>query len=445
MANTKMFVHYSGTVEAFKALSNITDYNNKIVFIKGGAEGKGSAIYTHGEFYTSAHDIEALVSNLKAISGVMVNGDRSTLKVATTHDGVLNFSNGDETVAVSIDGPGIKISVSEAFRNRVKAIEDSLGTPVAKENGKADGTAYERIAKLTADIDAMSGDNGSIADQINAAIEGLAVEASTGDYVASIKQVNGKIEATPGTFNFDTKGAAATALADAKTYVDGRFTNEVTGKFDTVGSAAAVQSNLDAHVADAVAHVTADERTAWNSAKTAIDAFLKDADMTTDAVDTLKELQTYMTTDGEAAAKLVGRVAALEAIDHDAYVGADETVLTNAKAYANGLVNNEDGTAKFEAVGVAAGLVSDLANGAVKANTEAIAVINGTEEGSIAKAKADAIADAEAKLKAVTDTLGTAAYEDVATLEDTMDSKDATNLAAAKTYADDLFAWEEID
>lgn len=164
MASTKMFVHYSGTVADFKKLSNISDYDNKIVFIKGGTDGKGAAIYTHGEYYTSAHDVEALVSSLKAISGVMVNSDRNTLKVAQTHDGVLNFCADGETVAVTMDGPGITISVSEAFRNRVKAIEDSLGTPVAKENGKADGTAYERIAKLSADIDAMSGGNGSIAD-----------------------------------------------------------------------------------------------------------------------------------------------------------------------------------------------------------------------------------------------------------------------------------------
>jgi hypothetical protein len=34
MANTKMFVHYSGTVEDFKKLSNIADYDNKIVFIR---------------------------------------------------------------------------------------------------------------------------------------------------------------------------------------------------------------------------------------------------------------------------------------------------------------------------------------------------------------------------------------------------------------------------
>ena len=118
------------------------------------------------------------------------------------------------------------------------------------------------------------------------------------------------------------------------------------------------------------------------------------------------------------------------------------TAESNAKTYAEGLVMT-DGVAKFEAVGVAAGLVDGLANGAVKTNTEAIAVINGSAEGSIAKAKADAIADAAAKLKEVTDTLKSAAFVEVATLESTMDSKDATNLAAAKTYAatytDELF------
>ena len=58
MANTKMFVHYSGTVADFKKLSNIADYDNKIVFIKGGANGQGAAIYTHGEYYTSSYEIE---------------------------------------------------------------------------------------------------------------------------------------------------------------------------------------------------------------------------------------------------------------------------------------------------------------------------------------------------------------------------------------------------
>ena len=52
----------------------------------------------------------------------------------------------------------------------------------------------------------------------------------------------------------------------------------------------------------------------------------------------------------EDAASLVTRVSALEAIDHDAYKGADETVLASAKSYADGLVM-VDGVAKFDAAG----------------------------------------------------------------------------------------------
>jgi hypothetical protein len=47
----KMFVHYGGTVEAFKSIAS--QYDNKIVFIKGGENGEGAAIYTHGKYYAN--------------------------------------------------------------------------------------------------------------------------------------------------------------------------------------------------------------------------------------------------------------------------------------------------------------------------------------------------------------------------------------------------------
>ena len=146
---------------------------------------------------------------------------------------------------------------------------------------------------------------------------------------------------------------------------------------------------MTTHVGDAVAHITADERTSWNAAKTAIDAFLKDADMTEKAVDTLAELQTYMTTDGAAAAELVGRVKALED-GKDAYVAADTQVLTDAKAYADGLVM-ADGVAKFDAKGAAAQALADAKADAeakyqVKGNYEAA----GAADAALAAAKADA-------------------------------------------------------
>lgn len=305
MANTKMFVHYSGTVADFKKLSNIADYDNKIVFIKGGANGQGAAIYTHGEYYTSAYEIEKLVSNLKAISGVMVNSDRNTLKVATTHDGVLNFCADGETVAVTMDGPGITISVSEAFRKRVTDLEASLGNPVTNEQGKADGTAYERIAKLASDIAALGGDAGSIAGQIAAAVNALKGTLDTDD-AATLEDINDELNA------IDTKWA----------------------DYVTNASLAAIEGSDNA--GDKVKVTVASKG---------------------------------------------GKVTE---------VTVDESGLTGAL---NLKANAADVYTKGEAETMAQGKVNALANNAVKANTDAIAVLNGNDsaDGSVAKQIKDAI------------------------------------------------------
>lgn len=431
MASTKMFVHYPGTVDAFKALSNIKEYEKKIVFIKGGADGQGAAIYTHGEYYTSAYEIEKLVSNLKAISGVMVNSDRSTLKVATTHDGVLNFCADGETVAVTMDGPGITISVSEAFRKRVTDLENSLGAPKANDPGKADGTAYERIAKLASDVAALGGASGSIASQINAALDALDftdTEAAAGKYVSSVAQVNGKIsvshESLPtytlvegtanGTVKFNGTDVAVHGLGSAA-YTDA-------GAYDIAGTASGLNSAMDARVKvlEGIDH----DKLAADAAAAAVATVVGKAP---ESFDTLKEIADWIqkdTTNG-AGFDAAARIVALEAAKDD-YKAADTQLETNLKAYANGLVKDAQGNPlfdakgdagkaeaaaksyadglvlddkknpKFEAVGVAAGLVDGLAKGAVKANTDAITVINGDGKGSIAKAKADAIAYADA-------------------------------------------------
>ena len=175
--------------------------------------------------------------------------------------------------------------------------------------------------------------------------------------------------------------------------------------YEAKGAADAVAQTLSGHVADAVAHVTADERASWNSAKSAIDTFLKDADMTADAVDTLKELQTYMTTDGAAAAELVGRVKALED-GKDDYKAADTALETSLKGYVDGKVDG-----KFDAAGAAD------------------------------TAKSEAIA--QAKLDAAETLKGYYTKDEVDGLVDAVngniDSAKAAAEAYAKTYTDALF------
>jgi len=98
---------------------------------------------------------------------------------------------------------------------------------------------------------------------------------------------------------------------------------------------------------------------------------------------------------------------------------ADAKALEDAKKYADGLADN------YDAAGTAQTKVDELANGAVKTNTDAIAKLNGdaTTEGSIAKAIADAkkpidesIATAQSKADAAK-TAADTAQSDVDALE----------------------------
>lgn len=96
----------------------------------------------------------------------------------------------------------------------------------------------------------------------------------------------------------------------------------------------------------------AEVKSTADSAKATLDAFLKDADATENAVDTLKEIQDYITSDGSAAAEVTNKISALEGKAHEhtnktvldgitsekvtAWDGAEQ----KAKDYADGLASN---------------------------------------------------------------------------------------------------------
>ena len=137
---------------------------------------------------------------------------------------------------------------------------------------------------------------------------------------------------------------ATEALNAAKEYADG-----LAGNYDEAGAAAAVDTKLTAEIsrAEAAEKANAD---AIAAEKARLDLFLADADTTEKAVDTLKEIQAYITSDGAAADQMLtaigeakdaattaqSEVDALElvvtAID-EAYKAADTVVLNAAKDY----------------------------------------------------------------------------------------------------------------
>ena len=382
-------------------------------------------------------------------------------------------SNGEIAKFIDVTAINAKIDVEklraegaeEALDDRIEVLEGSNHThdnkdvlngitaekvaawDAAEANAIADAEAkyqvkgeYEAAGAADAALEAAKGYvDGKVDgkfDEVGAAAQALADAKADAE---AKYQVKGEYEAA---------GAAAQALADAK--ADAASLYQPKGKYEAAGAAAAVEGKLDAHKEDAVMHITEAERTDWNAAKSAIDAFLKDADMTEKAVDTLAELQTYMETDGAAATELVNRVSALESINHDAYITADAQVLTDAKAYVDGKVDG-----KFDEAGAAAQALADA-----KADAAELYQVKGNyeEAGAAAQALADAKADAEAKyqVKGEYEAAGAAAQAladakaDAASLYQPkgnyeVEGAAAQALADANTYTDNAISAIKID
>lgn len=195
-----------------------------------------------------------------------------------------------------------------------------------------------------------------------------------------------------------------------------------------------------------------------------------DASVGQEAVDTLKELQAYMEADGAAATVLVGRVAALEALDHDLYISADEAVLAAAQVYVDGkvdgkfdaidsadaalasaktYVNEEIGKLSYDESGAAAKALEDAkayVDGKDSAMNTRVAALEGVDHSVYAKsadvyvksevdtaveaAKNAAIADAATKL---------ADYYTKTEVDNLLATNSQADQAYAKTYTDQLF------
>ena len=222
---------------------------------------------------------ENSVLTISKISGEVYTLDFSD--VASAEGVSLTFKALDERVKANATAiTNLSTNVNESIE-ALEAAYKLADTSIRKDFADADTALSERIAKFE------TGDN-SVATQIANAIDGLDSTANSDNdfFKLEVVEENGKVTAV----NFTNKDvASASALAEVK----------------TTANAAAKQSDFNAHSTDTTIHITAQERTDWNAAKSAIDTFLKDASLTGDVIDTLTEIQDYIASDASAADKLV--------------------------------------------------------------------------------------------------------------------------------------------
>ena len=260
----------------------------------------------------------------------------------------------------------------------------------------------------------VDGENLTLSGKVSAnetAIKGIQDELTTlSGGVGSVgTQINNAIAALDLPNTYEAKGDAAKAETAAKEYADGLNT----------------AMNTRVEVLEAIDHA----KLAQDASAAAVATVLDGAP---EAFDTLKEVAQWIADSESAttAADLVTRVGALEAINHDAYKAADETVLASAKSYADGKVDG-----KFDAAGAAATAKSEAVSEAKSYTDTEIGKLSFDAAGSAAAAQAAAIA--QAKLDAAE---ALKAYYTKTEVDNLLSTNSAADQAYAKTYTDQLFS-----
>ncbi len=322
----KLFIRYQGSVADFKAANLEATYNKSIVFI-----GNGEAVYTHGKYYgdvkAALTALQGTVDGLKYFSGIKA-GDGSPVYTASK-DGVITFTADDPAlVSVKADSYGVHIGLATEFTDKVNdtasslagevsrateaenKIKTALGEKDAVADNSESASAFGRIKNLEEVVSELTGGStSSVGSQINAAIEALDVDAKEGDYVSGISQVDGKIVAEMGTFNFDEAGAASAAQSAAEAYAKSYTDTEI----KKVSDAASVLEGRVADNEDALA--TLNGSGDGSVKKQVADAIAGVVASAPDDFDTLKEVADWIASDTSGAAKMQADIAKLNGAD----------------------------------------------------------------------------------------------------------------------------------
>lgn len=293
--------------------------------------------------------------------------------------------------------------------------EATVMAEIAKQVKVADDRALEAEGKLAERVTPLETASADYAERIGVLesfISGSEEGESVQDLIDAAIAANNTSVVNPG---LESKADKATyeayvaandeRVAAAEKEIDDevlRATTAEAGLQEQIGEG----FSKDATVAAAVKSA----QDAADAAQKTIDDFLTGEGVDPNKVDALKDIITYMEEHGEEYQAVVDNldtlntdVAALQGkVDVEKVSTAISTAkgeaITAANGYADGLIEAEveRAEAAYEKIGVAAGLVNGLAEGAVAANATAISglqgqVGTGTVDSRIATAKSEAI------------------------------------------------------
>lgn len=339
---------------------------------------------------TRVSTAETAITTNKAAADQGIKEAKDAAAQVATDLGEYETSNNARVKAVEDDLSGYKTS-NDA---RVLAVEGRVGTleTTTGEHGEA-------IEALQAAI----GEGGDVTSQINAKVATLDATVGSqaiaeGKHVAvEVVEVDGVLTGLTVTENFTDITKSVSDEVTRATEAEAAINEKIGGSYSKTAT------------------VAADIQAAKDAAKKAqddIDAFMKGEAIEGSTIDTLKEIQSWIASDESGTSALINRVSANETnitalqgkVDvekvSEAIATAKSGAISEANGYADGLIEDEveRAEAAYEKIGVAAGLVKALADGAVAANSAAVATIDSRI--ATAKAGAEETASADATKKA---------------------------------------------
>lgn len=319
-----MFVHYSGTKAAFIAAGLPSQYSNKIVFIKGGENGTGACIYTHGNYYAN---VEEALAALKYFSKISAGGVTAE---AASPNGTINFSADDPAaVSVKVDSTGVHFGLTDEFKtavnttlpNRIKAVEDDYLKGADKT--ELEGKVAAALAEAKGYTDTKVGE---VVDAANEALIGAQGDASTADTIYGAKKHAEEKAAAAQAAAEGTAAADATAKVNAaKEELNGTISG-VEGRVKAIeddyltsadkqeitGAASALEVRVKANE-DAIGVLNGEGE--GSVKKQVSDAIAGVVASAPEDFDTLKEVADWIASDTTGAAKMQADIARLDGAD----------------------------------------------------------------------------------------------------------------------------------
>ena len=417
--------------------------------------------------------------------------DVTDLKTATGEGGAVTAAIADakkagtDAAAAVVAEEGRATKAETGLSTRIKAIEDdylkeadktALAGQISAEQTRAEGKEAE--IKKVADANAAAIVKLNGADSVVGSVAN-AVLVEKNRALAAEQKAQQQADANKDAIailNGDGEGSVDKKIANKIAEVNtatGNLASRVEANETAIGKstdAKAADGSLYARIAQNVADIDAIEadylkaadktalQNAINTEKGRMDTFLASANLKDGAIDTLKEIQDYLTTPGAAADEMVKNIGANKTAI-DAINNTETGILKTAKDYADAqdgtlhtAITGEIATAKSEAIADAASkdealhtaiskeidsdvkVVSDAlaeevktARAAEKANKDAITKLNGNAqtEGSVDYKIAQSNKTAEGVTNALDGRI-TAAEGDIDTLQATVNKLDGT-------------------